>query len=191
MKKKDIEKALKAEIEQNVPNVLDKVLSTPVTVEEVIEKENHKKPYFQFRYLYLSLAMCAVLVIGIGFLLPSVKQNSMSRPDIAIEDYTVVTNITVGDYTANIISNKLDSVNVVIVRHGEETIEIPQSATMLDALTNVVRYLKNANAFEDISQIVLNVSASNAEYSTTCYNSISQILDDVLTSFELNVDIAK
>ena len=34
MKKKDIKQMLKTEIEQNVPDVLPKVLSTPVKVEE-------------------------------------------------------------------------------------------------------------------------------------------------------------
>ena len=65
MKKKDIKQMLKTEIEQNVPDVLSKVLSTPVKVEE-FKKETSpdKKPYFQFRYLYLSLVMLSLIHIS-------------------------------------------------------------------------------------------------------------------------------
>lgn len=183
MKKKDIKQMLKTEIEQNVPDVLPKVLSTPVKVEE-FKKETSpdKKPYFQFRYLYLSLVMCAILVIGIGFFLPGVKSNNVLTPDATNEEYTITTTIGVEDYTANIVTNNLNNVLSISILHNDFVYTLQNANNLTDAITKVINYLQKENALQSNSSITLAVLASINDKTEQSFNEVKTSLQNVLES---------
>lgn len=183
MKKKDIKQMLKTEIEQNVPDVLSKVLSTPVKVEE-FKKETSpdKKPYFQFRYLYLSLVMCAILVIGIGFFLPGVKSNNVLTPDATNEEYTITTTIGVEDYTANIVTSNLNNVMSISILHNDFVYTLQNANNLTDAITKVINYLQNENALQSNSSITLAVLASINDKTEQSFNEVKTSLQNVLES---------
>lgn len=183
MKKKDIKQMLKTEIEQNVPDVLSKVLSTPVKVEE-FKKETSpdKKPYFQFRYLYLSLVMCAILVIGIGFFLPGVKSNNVLTPDATNEEYTITTTIGVEDYTANIVTSNLNNVLSINILHNDFVYKLQNANNLTDAITKVINYLQNENALQSNSSITLAVLASINDKTEQSFNEVKTSLQNVLES---------
>lgn len=183
MKKKDIKQMLKTEIEQNVPDVLSKVLSTPVKVEE-FKKETSpdKKPYFQFRYLYLSLVMCAILVIGIGFFLPGVKSNNVLTPDATNEEYTITTTIGVEDYTANIVTSNLNNVLSISILHNDFVYTLQNANNLTDAITKVINYLQNENALQSNSSITLAVLASINDKTEQSFNEVKASLQNVLES---------
>ncbi len=183
MKKKDIKQMLKTEIEQNVPDVLSKVLSTPVKVEE-FKKETSpdKKPYFQFRYLYLSLVMCAILVIGIGFFLPGVKSNNVLTPDATNEEYTITTTIGVEDYTANIVTSNLNNVLSISILHNDFVYTLQNANNLTDAITKVINYLQNENALQSNSSITLAVLASINDKTEQSFNEVKTSLQNVLES---------
>lgn len=183
MKKKDIKQMLKTEIEQNVPDVLSKVLSTPVKVEE-FKKETSpdKKPYFQFRYLYLSLVMCAILVIGIGFFLPGVKSNNVLTPDATNEEHTITTTIGVEDYTANIVTSNLNNVLSISILHNDFVYTLQNANNLTDAITKVINYLQNENALQSNSSITLAVLASINDKTEQSFNEVKTSLQNVLES---------
>ena len=188
MKKKDIERLLKMEIEKNVPDVLPNVLNTPIVKEKVKEEEKQNvKSYFQFRYLYVSLAMCAVLLIGIGFLLPSIRQNSVTTPNQTTETYTITTEINVGENNAEIVADSLNNVSSITL-NGEEIALI--GIENLDmALEVVVDLLIQENAFSEVEEITLNVETSISKHETACYNVLKTNLETILGENGISVNI--
>ena len=191
MKKKDIEKLLKMEIEKNVPDVLPNVLSTPIVKEKVKEEEKKAdiKSYFQFRYMYVSLAMCAVLLIGIGFLLPSIRQNSVTTPNQTTENYTITTEITAGENNATIVADSLNKVSSVTV-NGEE-ITLLGVDNLDSALELVVDLLISENAFDGLSEVTLNVDTSITKHETACYNVLKTNLETLFDENNIEVNIIK
>ncbi len=191
MKKKDIERLLKAEIEKNVPDVLPNVLSTPIVKEKVKEEEKKEsvKSYFQFRYLYVSLAMCAVLLIGVGFLLPSIRQNSVTTPNQTTENYTITTEITAGVNEAVIVADSLNRVSSVTV-NGEQ-ISLLGVENLDDALELVVDLLITENAFDGVSEVALDVDTSISKHETACYNVLKTNLSTLFDEKNIEVNIVK
>ena len=190
MKKKDIEKLLKMEIEKNVPDVLPNVLSTPIVKETVKEEQKTTtNSYFQFRYLYVSLAMCAVLLIGIGFLLPSIREHAVANSNQTTETYTITTEIVAGGYEAEIVADSLNKVTSIVVNGTE--ISLVGVDHFDDALEVVVDLLISQNAFDGVEEVVLNVETSISKHETSCYGVINTNLQTLFTQKNVDCDIVK
>lgn len=151
MKKRDIEQMLKAEIEQNVPFVLPEVLKTPCKIEDVVECADdcpQTKPYFQFRYLYASLVVFAIMVIALGSFVPDTKRGGLMAGQVQ-ENYIVTTTIQVENASATIKSDENGKVQSVVI-NGVEHIWIA-NCTIEESIEYVIELLDGNLDIETIT----------------------------------------
>lgn len=184
MKKKDIERMLKTEIEQNTPDVLSKILSTPVEVEKVkqtnTQPQKNNAPYFQFRYLYVAFALCAVLVIGLGFLTPNVQDGGILGNYQEHANYNVNCGLTVNDVKISFVYNTSNSISSYKVTKGGVTtnVELSAVATLDNALDYAISVLGEDLA--DATKLTLHVTASVNKYTDQNFNQIKSMLVEKL-----------
>lgn len=177
MKRQEIEKLLKQEIEDNVPFVLPKVLETPCKIEEVVEKAEVKKsdkPYFQFRFLYASLIICALLVIALGSL-PTAKTNSILGSNNS-EKYVVTTTVEFGDSVVYLESNQNNVVTKVVI----DGLEHPwaKKSSINDSLEYAMTVLKEMGV--DTNSYELKVESTNQNNAEAYKGIIADIIEDIL-----------
>lgn len=198
MKRKEIEKLLKSEIENNTPFVLPNALRANVTPEIVREKaksKKHEKPYFRFRYLYVSLCMFAVLVVGLGIFLPNINQNYIAdHNQTQTEDYIIVSTIYVDDYRAEVTSNKDNTLSSVKIYQNTTTlqnVDLSALQTITQAYSYVITYFDDLNLFDGVSQIQFSVNSTNSTSVSANYDSMKISLLSALAENDLNLTIVQ
>lgn len=175
MKKREIEQMLKAEIEQNVPFVLPEVLKTPCKIEEVVnvkEEKAKEKPYFQFRYLYASLVVFAIMVVALGSFLPNAKKGSLLSGQV-LENYVVTTSIQVENTSAVIKSNEQGKVVSVIINGVNHT--WIENSTLSETVEYVIE-LFNQSDF-DINTITVNLESTKQVNKELDFDQIKQLIN--------------
>lgn len=175
MKKRELEHLLKNEIENNVPFVLPEVLKTPCKVEEVVETAKKvEKPYFQFRYMYASLVILAILVVGLGALIPNTKSGGiMSGGSVVAEEYEVYTTVTTSDTVVSMTTDESGLVLSVVINGISQPVVVGKNVE--DAVEYIVEVLDTANTLD--SDIVLDIESKNS------YNPNADI-EDITTLFK-------
>lgn len=188
MKKKDIERMLKSEIEQNVPFVLPEVLKTPCEVEQVInEAKEEIKPHFQFRYLYVTFAMFAILIVGLGTFLPYTRNNNFMSPNSSVVcEYTVNTSIDIGDIKLDIVSNEKGVITNLKINNVNDPFAVRQDIE--EELLYLIDQL-NSNNLINTDSITLTVKTSDARYAETQYNKVKGYLVSALELVNLEINI--
>ena len=189
MKKKDIEKMLKSEIEQNVPFVLPNVLKTPCKVEEVIELAKPKKedkPYFQFRYMYASLVILSVLVVGLGIFLPNTKSNGLFSSGVVVaEEFDVYTTIATPDIVVGLTTDEEDIVSSLVINGISQP--VMEGRSVDEAVTYIVEVLKEAGQLD--SSITVDVESKNSYRPHEDEARIKSIIEKTLSSYGVNIDL--
>ena len=131
MRKRELENLLKNEIESHVPFVLPEVLKTPCEIEEVIESANVKtkdKPYFQFRYIYASLVILTILMVGFSTMIPQAKTNGiLSGGMVVAEEYEVYTTLNANDIQISMISDEDDKVVSLVINGVSQPVAVGKS----------------------------------------------------------------
>ena len=159
MKKKDLEKMLKNEIESSVPFVLPNVLKTPCEIEEVIESANvnkKDKPYFQFRYIYASLVILTVLMVGFSTMIPQAKTHGILSGGVVVaEEYEVHTTITAKNINIALITNEQDKVVSLVINGVSQMVVVGESVE--NAAYYIAGVLKTANV--NTADVVLDIES--------------------------------
>lgn len=189
MKKKDIERILKSEIEQNVPFVLPEVLKTPCEVEQVInEAKEERKPHFQFRYLYVTFAMFAILIVGLGTFLPYTRNNNFMSPNnnSVVCEYTVNTSIEMGDIKFDIVSNEKGIITNLKINNVNDPFAVRQD--IKEVLIYLIDQL-NSNDLINTNSATLTVKTSDAGYAEIQHNIIKGYLASAIELANLKINI--
>ena len=159
MKKKDLEKMLKKEIESSVPFVLPNVLKTPCKIEEVVEAANVEKkdkPYFQFRYIYASLVILTVLMVGFSTMIPQAKTHGILSGGVVVaEEYEVHTTITAKNINIKLITNEQDKVVSLVINGVSQMVVVGESVD--NAAYYIAGILKSAN----VGDVALDVESKS------------------------------
>jgi hypothetical protein len=186
MRKRDIKRMLKAEIEQNVPFVLPEVLKTPCKIEDVVEcveDSPQTKPYFQFRYLYASLVVFAIMVVALGSFVPDTKRGGLMAGQVQ-ENYIVTTTIQVENASAIIKSNENGKVQSVVI-NGVEHIWIA-NCTIEESIEYVIELLdSNLN----INTIMVELDSTKLFNKETDFEHIKQLINIELENVEASARV--
>ena len=187
MRKRDLEKLLKNEIESNVPFVLPEVLKTPCEIEEVLDSaklDKRDKPYFQFRYIYASLVVLTILMIGFSTMIPQAKSNGILSGGVVVaEEYEVNTTLTTNDLELSMITNEEDEVVSLVINGVVQPVVVGEKVDK--AIYYIAGILQNTNATS--SEIDLNISSKSTYKPENDEARIENTFRTVLASIGLEI----
>ena len=197
MKRKDLESLLKNEIESNVPFVLPNAIKANVTPEIYKEKQNNKKnekPYFRFRYLYVTLCMFAVLMVGLGIFLPDINNRFLAdNSQSQTENYIVDSTLYVGDYRAKVTSNSsnvVSSIKIYVDSSLLENVNLTNINNVKSAYNYIVNYLNEEEAFV-VTEAEFSVHSTKSENDDAIYNSLIISVEQSFSLYGLNLNIVR